>query len=190
MTKNFVSDILLDALELHRKIVEDTDFIESIALAAQTIVDALKNEKKIIVAGNGGSAADSQHFVAELVGRFQKERDGLPAIALSTNTSSITALANDYSFDEIFSHQLKALGSENDVFFAITTSGRSKNILNALDAAQKIGMRTIGLLGKGGGPAAEQCDISIIVPHDITARIQEIHILTIHTICAYVDENF
>jgi len=190
MTKNFVSEILLDALELHRKIVEDTDFIESIALAAQTIVDALKNGNKIIVAGNGGSAADSQHFVAELVGRFQKERDGLPAIALSTNTSSITALANDYSFDEIFSHQLKALGCENDVFFAITTSGRSKNILNALDAAQKIGMRTIGLLGKGGGPAAEQCDISIIVPHDITARIQEIHILTIHTICAYVDENF
>ncbi len=138
----------------------------------------------------GGSAADAQHFIAELVGRFVKERRGLPGISLTTNTSSLTAIANDYSFDDVFSRQLLALGEKDDVFFGISTSGKSPNILKALDAAKSIGMITIGLLGRDGGPCASHCDIPIIVQHDVTARIQEIHILTIHAICACIDESF
>ncbi len=179
-----------ESLELHEIIVNDRNFIDSVSDASDAIVGALKRGDKIIIAGNGGSAADSQHFVAEIVGRFQKERRGLPAIALSTNTSSITALANDYSYDEIFSRQLLALGTEGDIFFGISTSGKSPNILSAFRVANEMKLKTIGLLGKGGGKCAEICDIPIVVPHNITARIQEVHILVIHTICAAVDEAF
>ncbi len=190
MSIDLIGKIFSESLNLHEVIARDKDFIESVSNAADAVVDALRHGNKIIIAGNGGSAADSQHFVAELVGRFEKERRGLPAIALSTNTSSITALANDYSYDEIFSHQVEALGVRGDVFFGISTSGKSPNIVSALKASNKMKLKTVALLGKGGGKCAEICDIPIIVPHDITARIQEIHILVIHTICAAVDEAF
>jgi len=168
----------------------DANYIKCVHDAANTIISVLRADGKLIIAGNGGSAADAQHFVAEVVGRFQKERRGLPAIALSTNTSTITALANDYSYDGIFARQLDALGTTGDVFFGITTSGKSPNIIKALKIAATKEIPTIGLLGKGGGPCAPICDIPIIVPHNVTARIQEVHILTIHAICAAIDEAF
>ena len=177
MPKDIVNKAFEQSLQLHHKIVADEKFIESIYKASDTIIAALRNGNKLLAAGNGGSAADAQHFVAELVGRFVKERSGLPAISLTTNNSTMTALANDYSYDDVFARQLNALGIEGDVFFGITTGGKSPNIQKALDAAKKKGIKTIGLLGKGGGLCAPLCDIAIIVPHDTTARIQEVHTL-------------
>ncbi len=190
MKNELVKRIFTDSLELHRAVLSDEDFLSSVSAASELIVDALKSGGKVLVAGNGGSAADSQHFVAELVGRFEKERKGLPALALSTNTSSLTALANDYSYDDVFSRQLTALGKRGDVFFGITTSGNSPNIVKALKSAREMGIKTIGLLGKGGGKCLNLCDVPIVVPHKVTARIQEVHILVIHTICAVVDSEF
>lgn len=187
---NYIESIFNDALNLHELIATDYSFQNDVLSAAQKIVSAIKAGYKLIVAGNGGSAADAQHFVAEIVGRFQKERRGLPAIALSTNTSSITALANDYSYDEIFSRQLIAIGRAGDIFFGITTSGKSPNIVKALETSRKQGITTIALLGKGGGDCAAMCDFPIIVPHEVTARIQEVHILVIHTICGIIDDAF
>ena len=190
MPKDIVDKAFEQSLELHQKIVDNEKFIESVHKASDAIIAALRNGNKLLAAGNGGSAADAQHFVAELVGRFVKERRGLPAISLTTNNSTMTALANDYSYDDVFAKQLNALGIEGDIFFGITTGGKSPNIQKALDAAKKKGIKTVGLLGKGGGLCAPLCDIAIIVPHDTTARIQEVHILVIHAICAAIDEVF
>ncbi|HAJ56225.1 MAG TPA: phosphoheptose isomerase [Candidatus Omnitrophica bacterium] len=185
-----IRKIIGDSITTNAFLLYDEHLTGKIEKAASLIIDALKKGKKVLIFGNGGSAADSQHFAAELVGRFQKERIGLPAISLTTDTSNLTALANDYSFDRVFSRQLQALGMPGDIAFAISTSGKAKNVLEAARLAGKTGLKTIALTGKDGGALAHLADISLIVPSFVTARIQESHILVIHIICELVEEAF
>lgn len=160
-----------------------------IALAAAAIVKSIRSGGKVVIFGNGGSAADSQHIAAELVGRFKKERNALPAIALTTDTSIITALANDYGYDVVFSRQVEALGRKGDIAIAISTSGKSKNIIEAVKVAKRLGLTTIALTGASGGDLKRTCDISISVPSEDTPRIQESHCLIGHIICELVEEE-
>ncbi len=163
---------------------------EPIEQAIELMFTALSNGNKILACGNGGSAADCQHFAAELVGRFERERLPLPALALTTDSSIMTAVANDYSFQEVFSKQVQAFGQAGDILLAITTSGNSQGVLNAVDAALERDMRVIALTGKGGGEMRSRltdADVHICVPHDRTARIQEVHLLTIHCMCDGID---
>ncbi|MCL6264550.1 phosphoheptose isomerase [Craterilacuibacter sp. RT1T] len=161
-----------------------------VALAAERMVASLMNEGKILACGNGGSAADAQHFAAEMVGRFEKERPGLAAISLATDTSALTAIGNDYDFDLIFSKQVRALGQQGDVLLAISTSGNSANVIEAIYAAHERGMTVIALTGKDGGKIAEILgadDVHLNVPASRTARIQEVHLLLIHAMCDAID---
>lgn len=163
---------------------------DNINTACQIVSEALKDGKKLLICGNGGSAADSQHFAAELTGRYKTERTPLPAIALSTDTSALSAIGNDYGFEYVFSRQVLALGESGDVFVGISTSGNSKNVILALESAKQKGMKTLCLLGKGGGELKDLADHAIIIPSDDTARIQEMHILAIHTLCEAIDSAF
>jgi D-sedoheptulose 7-phosphate isomerase len=161
-----------------------------IARAATLMTDCLLADGKILACGNGGSAADAQHFAAEMVGRFERERPELPAISLVTDTSILTAIANDYDFSQIFSKQVRALGRAGDVLLAISTSGNSANVAVAIEAAHEREMRVIALTGKGGGRIGELLnpgDVHLCVPHSVTARIQEIHLLSIHCMCDAID---
>ena len=161
-----------------------------IVLAAELLAERLRRGHKILVCGNGGSAADAQHFAAELVNRFEIERPGLAAIALTTDSSALTSIANDYAFEQIFARQVRALGRPGDVLLAISTSGNSPNVLVAIDAARELGMVTLALTGRDGGRMAEQLggeDIEIRAVTPATARIQETHILIIHCLCDMVD---
>jgi len=163
-----------------------------IARAAGLMTDCLLANGKILACGNGGSAADAQHFAAEMVGRFERERPELPAISLSTDTSILTAIANDYDYAQVFAKQVRALGDSGDVLLAISTSGNSANIVAAADAARERGMRIVALTGKGGGRMGELLgadDVHLCVPHDVTARIQEVHLLTIHCLCDAIDAS-
>ncbi len=164
--------------------------LDPIARGIDLMFDALSNDHKILACGNGGSAADAQHFSAELIGRFERERLPLAAIALSTDTSLMTAVANDYSFEQIFAKQVAGLGRSGDVLFAISTSGHSKNVIAAIEAAFARDMRVVALTGKGGGAIGELLrdnDVHICVPHDRTARIQEVHLLVLHCLCDGID---
>ncbi|MBI3753484.1 MAG: D-sedoheptulose 7-phosphate isomerase [Deltaproteobacteria bacterium] len=170
--------------------VKETFFKQTMApviQAAEIIADAFKAGNKLLICGNGGSAADSQHLAAEFVNRFVIERPPLPAVALSTDTSVITSIGNDYSFEQIFSKQIKAIGKEGDVLLAISTSGDSKNVIMAAKVARDMGIKIIGLTGKGGGKMAKMVDILLNVDSDVTARIQEVHITVGHIICELVD---
>jgi len=161
-----------------------------IARAAEILTESLFADGKILACGNGGSAADAQHFAAELVGRFERERPELPAIAMSTDTSLMTAIANDYSFEQIFAKQVRALGAKGDVLLAISTSGNSGNVIAAIEAAHAREMRVVALTGKGGGRIGEllrPADVNLCVPHNRTARIQEVHLLMIHCLCDAID---
>ncbi len=158
--------------------------------ASKIVVRTLKKGNKILLCGNGGSAADAQHIAAELTGRYKTERKALAGIALTTDTSALTAIGNDYGYDRVFDRQVEALAREGDLLIGISTSGNSANIISALKLAKEIGCSTIGLSGKGGGAMSEVCDINLIVPSDNTPRIQEIHILLGHTMCHIVDEAF
>jgi D-sedoheptulose 7-phosphate isomerase len=163
---------------------------QPIADAVELMFAALSNGNKILACGNGGSAADCQHFAAELVGRFERERLPLPALALTTDTSILTAVGNDYSYNEIFSKQVQAFGQSGDILLALSTSGNSANVLAAIDSALERDMRVIALTGKGGGAMGQRlsdADVHICVPHDRTARIQEVHLLTIHCLCDGID---
>jgi len=159
-----------------------------VARAAEIIIGALRAGGKVLLCGNGGSAADAQHFAAELVGRFETERKPLPAVALSTNTSNLTAIGNDYGFAEIFARQVRALGQEGDVLVAISTSGNSPNVLAAVAAAREKKMQVVALAGRDGGKLAPEADAPVIVHGVRTCRIQEGHITCIHVICRLVDE--
>jgi len=161
-----------------------------IARAAELMTGALLADGRILSCGNGGSAADAQHFAAELVGRFERERPGLPAIALTTDTSLLTAVANDYAFEQVFAKQVRALGRRGDVLLAFSTSGNSPNVIEAIAAAHEHEMRVVALTGKGGGRIGELLgadDVHLCVPHSRTARIQEVHLLTLHCLCDAID---
>ncbi len=163
---------------------------QPIAAAVQAMLACVTNGGKVLACGNGGSAADAQHFAAEFVGRYERERPELAAIALTTDSSIITAIANDYDFGSVFSRQVRALGQPSDVLLAISTSGDSANVLAAIDAAHEREMVVVGLSGRGGGKMAQvlrDTDVHICVPHERTARIQEVHILVLHCICDAVD---
>ena len=161
-----------------------------VASAAEAIANALLNDKKVLACGNGGSAADAQHFSAEMLNRFEMERPGLPAVALTTDSSTLTSIANDYQYAEIYSKQIRALGREGDVLLAISTSGESHNIVHAIDAAHDRNMIVIALTGREGGQIADLMnndDFEIRVPTWSTARIQEVHIMVIHSLCDLID---
>tara|TARA_B110000858_G_C17751015_1_gene449664 strand:+ start:462 stop:1025 length:564 start_codon:yes stop_codon:yes gene_type:complete len=162
---------------------------QEILEAANMIIDSLDNNGKVIFCGNGGSAADAQHLSAEFVGRFLKNRQPLASLSLTTDTSAITAIGNDFSFDEIFSRQLEAIGNKGDILYAISTSGKSKNILKALQVAKKLGIKTIGITSVAGKDLNKFCDITIEVPSRRTDRIQEMHIATGHIICEIVENK-
>ena len=168
-------DVLLDTF--------DGEYIDILKKITSLIVATIKRNKKILLCGNGGSAADSQHIAAEFIGRFKKERKSFPAIALTTDTSILTAVANDYSFDEIFARQIEGLGMHGDLLIALSTSGNSPNVLRAVEAAKKKGMNTVGLTGKDGGRLAHSVDINFSVRSDYTPHIQAGHIIGLHTIC-------
>lgn len=160
-----------------------------IGQAAALICGALRGGGKLMLCGNGGSAADSQHIAAEMAGRFVNDRRPLAAVALSTDTSTMTCIANDYTFDEVFSRQVMGLGARGDCLLAISTSGNSRNVVRAAETARTAGVHVIGLLGKGGGALRTMCDVPIVVPSQVTARIQEAHIFIGHTLCALVEET-
>jgi D-sedoheptulose 7-phosphate isomerase len=163
---------------------------ESIAAAGQIMADSLLNEGKILSCGNGGSAGDAQHFSSELLNRFERERPGLPAMALTTDSSTLTSISNDYAYEEIFSKQVRALGREPDVLLAISTSGNSENVCRAISAAHERGMRVVALTGRDGGRMADmfdEHDVEIRVPALRTARIQEVHLVVIHALCDLID---
>lgn len=178
---------LLDSAELKKK-VADT-LCGEIYKAAQLIKDSLANGGKLLLMGNGGSAGDAQHIAAELVGRFKKERKALPAIALTTNSSTLTALGNDYEYAIIFSRQIEAFARKGDVVVGITTSGNSENVIRGLKLANEIGAATIALLGNTGGKAKDVANVSIIVPSNDTGRIQEVHITVGHLICEVIEQD-
>ena len=174
----------------HLKLQSMDALAKPIAAAAERMVQCLRADGKILACGDGGSAADSQHFAAELLNRFEMERPGLAAMALTTDTSTITSIGNDYDFEQIFSKQVRALGHKNDVLLAITTSGNSKNVLAAVAAAHENGMRVVALTGRNGGKMTEilqAADIHVCVPAQSTARIQEVHLLTLHCLCDAID---
>ena len=163
---------------------------KSIQNVIDKIITCFENGNKIIIFGNGGSAADSQHFAAEFIGRFLLERQSLPAISLTTDTSILTSLGNDYSFDNIFSRQCESLVEKNDIVFGISTSGKSLNVINGIETAKNQGAITIALLGSGGGNLSQIVDIPIIIPSNSTPRIQESHRIILHIICEIVEEYF
>lgn len=157
--------------------------------AAQRLSTTLEAGGKVMFCGNGGSAADSQHLAAELTGRFIKDRPPLAALALSTDTSALTCIGNDYSFDEVFARQVRGLGRAGDVLVGISTSGNSRNVVRAIEEARALGVTVVGLLGRDGGVIRSMCDVAIVVPSDVTARIQESHILIGHTLCGLIEEQ-
>ena len=160
---------------------------EAIADAARLVIDTLRAGGKLLTFGNGGSAADAQHFAAELAGRFDRDRPALPALALTANTSDLTAIGNDYGYEHVFARLIQAHGRPGDLAVAISTSGNSPNVLEAVSEARSRGLRSIGLVGKGGGKLAGCVDVPIVVPSDVTARIQEAHITVLHVLCELID---
>jgi D-sedoheptulose 7-phosphate isomerase len=183
-----VFDELNDHADVVKKVLES--LITEIEQGCTMISDAIKNGNVVFLAGNGGSAADAQHIAAELTGRFVKERPPLPGVALTTDTSALTAIANDYGYEHVFSRQLEGLASGGDLFIGISTSGNSPGILNAFETAKKLNCKTLGLSGRQGGKMSAICDLNIVVPSDTTARIQEMHILIGHILCKAVDNLF
>jgi D-sedoheptulose 7-phosphate isomerase len=176
-----------DSVAVKQLALEDRNYIDTVRAAANAIAEALKKGHKVLFFGNGGSAADAQHLAAELTGRYLKERPSLAGMTLTTNTSSLTAIGNDYSYDFVFSRQLQGLGSAGDVAVGISTSGNSVNVLKAMEVAKAKGMITLGLSGKTGGKLRDMVDYCVCVPSTETPRIQEVHILTGHIICEIIE---
>lgn len=181
-----IKDILLESIQVKEELLRTK--ISQILEISEVIVDALKKNGKVILFGNGGSASDSQHIAAELVGRFKKDRTALAAIALTTNTSVLTSLANDYGYEIVFAKQIEALGQKNDVAIGISTSGKAKNVASGIKQAKKMGIKTIALTGGDGGELVKLADISLVVPSSVTARIQEAHITIGHIICELIEQ--
>ncbi|WP_456426826.1 D-sedoheptulose-7-phosphate isomerase [Desulfurobacterium sp.] len=188
MKKKIISTIY-DSINVKRRIVENEVLLETILKVAEEIILAFKNDKKVLFCGNGGSAADAQHLAAELSGKFYFDREPLFADALHVNTSYLTAVANDYSYDEVYSRLVKAKGREGDILIGISTSGNSKNVIKAIEVANNIGMITVGMTGETGGKMKDVCKYLINVPSKDTPRIQEAHIMIGHIICEIVEKE-
>ncbi len=179
-----------EVFDEHQEVLQKTKELTTVLAKISTIcTEAISGGHKILICGNGGSAADAQHIAAEFVGRFLKERKSLPAIALTTDSSILTSVANDYSYDVVFARQVEGLGQSGDVLIGISTSGNSKNVNLALEAAREKGIKTIGFTGRDGGKMRSLCDEILIIPSNVTARIQEMHIMCGHIICQMVDEE-
>ena len=183
-----IINVLEEQIENLNKL-KNNDYCNIIKKISDIIVDSMKNGGKILIAGNGGSAADAQHFAAEIVGRFVLERKGYPAVALTTDTSILTAVGNDYGFDSIFSRQVEALGNSGDVFIGISTSGNSKNVVEAIKKAKEKNMTIIGMTGSDGGLVKEMSDICLTLNYSETARVQEHHLMSYHLICEFVEQE-
>jgi len=186
--KETVSTELISHLKTINAVL-DSGIEKEIVKASSMVVESLRKGKKIILFGNGGSAADAQHIAAELTGRYKVERRGLPGIALTTDTSALTAIGNDYGYDRVFDRQIEAIANKEDLVIGISTSGNSPNIINALKLAKEMGCNTIGFSGNDGGRMNELCDLNLVVPSNNTPRIQEMHILFGHTICQVIDNE-
>ena len=181
-----IQEALLESSELKRQVA--TDLAPQIAQAAEMILDSLRAGGTVAFCGNGGSAADAQHLAGELIGRFRKERPAYAAIALTTDTSILTAIGNDYGFEQVYARQVEGVLREGDVLVAISTSGNAGNCVKAVEKAREQGVRTIGMTGEGGGKLAQLCDLCLMVPHTVTARIQEVHITIGHILCGLVED--
>ena len=184
---NIIEEEISENIETTKSIYE---LIPKIKKVVENLINTLNQNKKIMICGNGGSSSDSQHFSSELIGRFEKKRKSLAAISLSTDTAAITSIANDFKFEDIFSRQIEGIGNSGDTLIAISTSGRSKNILKAIRKAKDKDISTIGLLGNGGGESIKEVDFAICINSQRTARIQEMHALVIHIICGLVEREF
>jgi D-sedoheptulose 7-phosphate isomerase len=187
-----MKDVVYSELQAHKETLERVmNTLQSdIEKACRMAVTTIQEGKKILLFGNGGSASDAQHIAGELTGRYKKERRGLPAIAINTDTSALTAIGNDYAYDRIFERQVEALAQAGDLLIGISTTGNSENVIKALDLGRKIGCKTLGLSGRGGGKMNGRCDLNVVVPADDTPRVQEMHILIGHTICQGIDNAF
>lgn len=185
--KDIIKNLIEESIDVKKALIKDQ--VGNIESAALAMMAAVRSGNKILIFGNGGSAADSQHMAAELVGRFKKERSAIPALSLTTDTSILTALANDYGYDVIFSRQIEANGKKGDIAFGISTSGNSKNVIAAIKKAQAAGLRTICLAGCDGGALKKDCEISIVVNSKDTARVQESHITIIHILCQLIEDG-
>jgi D-sedoheptulose 7-phosphate isomerase len=181
-----IKDILLESIQLKEQIMHND--ISKIIEITEALIECIKKGGKVILFGNGGSASDSQHIAAELVGRFRKERNGIAAVALTTNTSILTSIANDYSYDIVFSRQIEAIGQKNDLAIGISTSGKAKNVTAGIKQAKKMGIKTVALTGGDGGELSKISDISLVVPSHVTARVQEAHITIGHIICELTEQ--
>ncbi len=169
--------------------LKENGYDEKVIKLSEVIVKSMKKGGKLLICGNGGSAADSQHIAAEIVGRFVKERKAFPAIALTTDSSILTCMGNDYGFDDIFSRQVEGIGKKGDVLIGISTSGNSKNVIKAVEKAKEMGIITVGLLGRDGGKLKDMCDYEITFPYKETARVQEHHLMTYHLLCEFIEEK-
>lgn len=189
MNEEWINNLLVVKHDLLSEIARDGGYLERVLAAAEMMTDVIQKGNKILLAGNGGSAADAQHFAGEIVGRFLVERAALPAISLCVDPSVMTCIGNDYGYDEVFARQLAGLGNEGDVFIGISTSGNSANICKAMEIARKKKIKTVALLGRAGGKIKDLADISLIVPSESTPRVQEIHGFTVHLLCETIERN-
>lgn len=187
--KNFIKEQVRLSYETKQNIYENSEFLDIVTTVAQKCVNVYKNSKKILIAGNGGSAADAQHFAAELVGRYGFDRPSLPSLALTTDTSNITAIGNDYGYEFIFSRQIESMANSGDLFIGISTSGNSQNVINAFEAASNKGVTTVALTGRDGGKMSDLADYAIVIPSNSTPRIQESHLLIEHIICDIIEQE-
>lgn len=187
--KNYIRKQIADSAATKQAILENDPLLEVIVDVAKACVEVYRKGKKTLLAGNGGSAADAQHIAAELVGRYGFDRPSIPSLALTTDTSNLTAIGNDYGYDKVFSRQLEGMAQEGDLFIGISTSGNSQNIVNAFESAKTRGVTTVALVGRDGGKMASMADYTIVVPSNATPRIQESHILIGHILCDIIEKE-
>ena len=187
--KNYIKDQIKKSYETKQNIYNDEELLNKIEEVSKVCIELYKGSNKIILAGNGGSAADAQHIAAEMVGRYGFDRPSLPSLALTTDTSALTAIGNDYGYDYVFSRQLEGMGQKGDLFIGISTSGNSVNILKAFQSAKDKGIITVALVGRDGGEMAKLADIALVVPSNSTPRIQESHILIGHILCDIIEKE-
>jgi D-sedoheptulose 7-phosphate isomerase len=187
-TAGFIKKEILSSIEVKSRLMEDQALMKAVVTVTDEIIQAYKRGNKTLLAGNGGSAADAQHIAAEFVSRFYFDRPGLPSISLSSDPSAVTAIGNDYGYENLFARQVEAHGKPGDIFIGISTSGNSPNVLKAIEKAKKMGLKTVALTSAKGGQMAAMCDFAIQVPSEVTPKIQECHITIGHAICAGVEE--